>query len=97
MLALACRWLMWIAVRLVPPSARVEWTGEHLGGLWQWTLEAAARGTPDSRFALGEHAKRAFRAACRARFRREQFCAVPAQYPRSGSLRDGGFSGNLAK
>lgn len=73
MLALACRWLMWVAARLVPPSAREEWTGEHLDGLWQWTLEAAAAGAPDSRLALREHAKRAFRAACQARFRREHF------------------------
>jgi hypothetical protein len=72
-LALACRWLMWIAARLVPPTAREEWTGEHLDGLWHWTLEAAAAGAPDSRFALREHAKRALLAACRARFRREQF------------------------
>src|SRR5271154_4622527 len=64
---------MWTAVKLVPPSARAEWSEEHLGGLWHWTLEAAAVGAPDSRFALREHTKRAFLAACRARFRREHF------------------------
>ena len=73
MLALACRWLMWISEKLVPPSARGDWREEHYGRLWHWTLEAAAAGAPDSRFALLEHTKRAVRSACRARFRRDQF------------------------
>ena len=73
MLALACRLLVWISEKLVPHSARADWREEHSGGLWKWTLEAAAAGAPDSRFALLEHTRQAFRSAVRARFRREQF------------------------
>ncbi len=73
MLALACRLFMWISDRLVPLSMREEWREEHLGRLWNWTLQATAAGAPDSRFALYQHTRRAFLSACRARFRREQF------------------------
>ena len=73
MLAPACRLLVWIGDKLVPQAAREEWREEHRGRLWNWTLAANAAGAPDSRFALYQHARRAFLAACRARFRREQF------------------------
>ena len=51
-LPLVCRAMVWTAEKLVPASARDEWREEHSGQLWQWTLDAAAAGTGDSRFAL---------------------------------------------
>jgi hypothetical protein len=74
-LPLVCRGLVWTAEKLVPASARDEWREEYSGQLWQWTLDAAAAGTGDSRFALKSHTRRAVRSALRTRFCAEQFGA----------------------
>ncbi len=73
LLSVACRSILWVAGKLTPPPLRGEWREEYCGALWQWTLRAAAAGTPDSRFALLDHTRRALHAAVEARFRREQF------------------------
>ena len=65
--------MVWAAEKLVPASARDEWREEHSGQLWQWTLDAAAAGTGDSRFALIAHTRRAVRSALQARLSPEQF------------------------
>jgi hypothetical protein len=71
--SLACRAVLWFADKLVPASLRAEWRDECAGAFWEWTLKAAAAGTPDSRFALVGHTRRAVRAALQARLRPEQF------------------------
>jgi len=71
--SLACRAALWFSAKIVPASLRAEWDEEFSGAFWAWTLEAAAAGTPDSRFAMLGHTRRAVRAAFHARFRREQF------------------------
>jgi hypothetical protein len=65
--------LLRLAGRLVPKPQREEWNSEHTGRLWEWTLRAAAAGTPDSQFALDQHVKRAWQDALRLRFSRELF------------------------
>jgi hypothetical protein len=74
-LPLPCRAILWGAERLVPRSAREDWREEYAGGLWQWILDAAAAGTPDSRFALVTHTRRALLSALRLRFGRDQLGA----------------------
>jgi hypothetical protein len=56
----------------VPAPQRQAWHGEYSGELWDWTLEAARAGAPDSRFVLIDHTRRAVAASLRSRFRREQ-------------------------
>lgn len=73
MLPVACRVIVWAAERVVPRLARGQWREEHSGSLWHWTLDAAAAGTGDSRFALIAHTRRAVRAAVQARLAPEQF------------------------
>ena len=55
--SLACRAVLWFADKLVPASLRAEWRDEYAGAFWEWTLKAAAAGTPDSRFALLGHTR----------------------------------------
>lgn len=62
-----------LAEKLVPARLRDEWREEYTGTFFEWTLDAAASGTPDSRFALLGHTRRALRSALRARFSAEQF------------------------
>lgn len=72
LISLACRWLVRIAGRLVPESQREQWEAEHAGEIWEFTLIAARRETPDSRFALIAHTRAALRSAFHARFRSEE-------------------------
>ncbi len=65
--------LLRFAERLVPARLRDEWREEYTGAFFEWTLEAAEQGTPDSRFAVLGHTRRAVRSALRARFSAEQF------------------------
>ncbi len=67
----ACRIALQLAARLVPCELCAEWRSEWLGGLWQWTLQAANRGAPDARWALLRHTRDAFRLALRERFHSE--------------------------
>lgn len=61
------------ADKLVPSRLREDWREEYTGAFFEWALEAAEQGTPDSRFALLGHTRRAVRSALRARFSAEQF------------------------
>ncbi len=65
--------LLRFSERLVPARLREEWREEYAGAFFEWTLEAAEQSTPDSRFALLGHMRRAVRSALRARFSAEQF------------------------
>ena len=68
----ACRLLVRIAGRLVPSSQKQNWDLDYAGPLWEFTLEAAARGTADSQFALQAHTRRALRSVFQLRFGSEE-------------------------
>ena len=81
----------------MPARVRDEWREEYSGAFFDWTLDAAEQGTPDSRFALLGHTRRAVRAAVQARFSPEQlgtpaFClSIGAGLIMALALVSGGF------
>lgn len=64
----SCRCALRVAAALVPRELRDEWQVDWTGPLWRWTLDAAASGAPDARWALLIHTRDAVRAAAFARF-----------------------------
>lgn len=66
---LVCRWILWIAARLVPEPLRAAWLHDWRNDLWRWMLRESAASVPGSRSALFAHARAAFFDAFRVRFR----------------------------